>query len=132
MRDRDKSMQRVLAVQRQVVRLAEWRLGVLKRQCTEIKADQVRLHEFVSGGEALSPLLSAAAFTRGQSLIADGAQREEQALQQSRHTDAMRRRERLAEKLVDDLRAKADAAAEKRDLDETLEAFAQRDPASFP
>ena len=51
---------------------------------------------------------------------------------QSRLTDAMRRRERLAEKLVDRLETAAGREAEKRNLQEGLEALAQRDDASFP
>ena len=132
MRDRVKSLKRVLAVQRQVVRIAEWRLGTLKQQCVELKADQVRLHEFVSGGERLSPQLSAAAFKTGQSLIGAILKREGEASRQSVHTDAMRRREKLAEQLVDKVVAVADQAAEKRALEETIEASAWRDDASFP
>jgi hypothetical protein len=132
MRDRSKSLERVLAVQRQVVRLAEWRLGTLKQQCTEIKADQARLHAFVSSEEALSPLMSAAAFKRGEALLGAIVKREAETKMQTTHTDTMRRRERLAEKLVDKVRAELEHAAEKRHLEETIEASAWRDDASFP
>ncbi len=130
--DRVKSMKRVLDVQRQVVRLAEWRLGVLKQQCIQIEEDKARLHAFVSADEALSPLLSAAAYGRGQALLKAGAERAGEEAVQSRLTDSMRRRERLAEKLVDRLQAEADLAAEKRSLQEVIEAWAGRDDASFP
>ena len=132
MRDRGKSLERVLAVQRQVVRLAEWRLGALKQQCTDLKQDQARLHSFVSGEDVLSPLMAAAAFKRGQVLLGSIVEREAEAAHQTTHTDTMRRRERLAEKLVEKVRAEIDHAVEKRQLDETIEASAWRDDASFP
>ena len=132
MRDRSKSLERVLAVQRQVVRLAEWRLGTLKQQCADIKEDQARLHAFVSSEEALSPLMSAAAFQRGQSLLGAIVKREAEAATQTTYRDTMRRRERLAEKLVEKVRAEIECAAEKRHLEETIEASAWRDDASFP
>lgn len=132
MADRAKSMGRVLAVQKQMVRLAEWRLGVLKQQAVEIREDQRRLHAFVSDEEALSPLLSAAAFDRGRALLKASIERDAQVEEQSRLTDTMRRRERLAEKLVDKLEAAAGQEAEKRQLQEVLEAFGQRGDASFP
>lgn len=132
MRNRSKSLERVLAVQRQIVRLEEWRLGKLKQQCVEIKEDQVRLHAFVSDEDVLSPLMSAAAFKRGQTLLRSFVKREAEHATQSTHTDLMRRRERLAEQLVDKVRAEMDRVAEKRDLEETIEAMASRDDASFP
>ena len=132
MTDRAKSMARVLAVQRQMVRLSEWRLGVLQGQCAAIKEDQQRLHAFVSSEEALSPLLSAAAFARGQALLVAASEKKQRAEAQSHLTNSMRRRERLAEKLVDKLQAAAEQAAEKRSLQDVIEAFAQRGDASFP
>ncbi len=132
MADRAKALGRVLAVQRQVVRLAEWRLAALQRQCAEIKDDQACLQAFVAGEEALTPLLSAAAFGRGQSLLQAAAERESQAQAQSVATDAARQRERLAEKLVEAVRAEARRAAEKRHLEEAVEAWARRGDASFP
>jgi hypothetical protein len=132
MRDRSKSLERVLAVQRQIVRLAEWRLGTLNQQCAGIKEDQARLHAFVSSEEVLSPLMSAAAFQRGQSLLGAIVKREAEAATQTTHTDTMRRRERLAEKLVEKVRAEIKHAAAKHHLEETIEASAWRDDASFP
>jgi hypothetical protein len=132
MRDRSKSLERVLAVQRQVVRLAEWRLGTLKQQCADIKADQARLHAFVSNEEALSAVMSVAAYKRGQSLLNSIVTREAETATQETHTDAMRRRERLAEKLVEKMRSENEQSAEKRRLEETIEAAAWRDDASFP
>ena len=132
MADRAKSMARVLAVQRQVVRLAEWRLGVLQGQCAAIEEDQKRLHAFVSSEEVLSPLLSTAAFERGQALLQAASERKQQAETQLCLTDSMRRRERLAEKLVDKLQAEVEQAAEKQSLQEVIEALAHRDDTSFP
>lgn len=132
MANRKKSLDRVLAVQQQMVRLAEWRLGALQQQCAEIKADQVRLQEFVASEDKLSPLLSAAAFTRGQALLALGAKREAEAERQSDHANKMRRREKLAEKLVQKAQVVQDRDDEKRLLQETLEASFQKGGASFP
>ena len=132
MADRAKSMKRVLDLQRQVVRLAEWRLGVLKQQRIQIEEDQARLHAFVSADEALGPLLSAAAYGHGQALIKAATERSGEEAAQSRLTDSMRRRERLAEKLVDKLQAEADRATEKRSLQEVIQAWSSRDDASFP
>ena len=132
MADRRKSLGRVLVVQRQMVRLAEWRLGLLKQQCAEIREDQTRLHAFVSDEDALSPLLSDAAFDRGRSLLQASVEREGQLEAQSHHTDTMRRRERLAEKIMGRLKSEAEQAEEKRSLQDVMEAFASRDDASFP
>jgi hypothetical protein len=132
MRDRLKSAKRVLAVQHQMVKLAEWRLGVLQRQGSELQADRDRLHEFVSGGDPLSPLLSSAAFVRGQHLQKALVQCEADQQAQTQHKDTMRRREKLAEKLVDKAKAEAAHAFEKRALQEVIEAAAWVDDASFP
>ena len=131
MRDRLKALKRVLAVQKQMVELAEWRLAASQRQHAELKADQVRLHEFVSG-ESLGPLLSAAAFKRGRSLQDAVARADVVLATRTQHGDAMRRRESLAEKLVDKAVAEADQAAEKRNLQETIEAWSWGKDASFP
>jgi hypothetical protein len=132
MRDRVKSAKRILAVQTQLVKLAEWKLNNIKRQTIELRADQERLQAFVSDSESLSPLLSAAAFKRGKSLQTALVKSQANAAKQTNHTDAMKRREKLAESLVDQVRAAADRAAEKRALEETIEAAFWTDDASFP
>jgi hypothetical protein len=125
-------MKRLLAVQGQMVQLAEWRLGALNRQATELKEDQLRLRDFMSGDERLSPLLSAAAFKRGKMLQGAIVGADAKAVAQTRHRDAMRRKEKLAEKLVEKIVAEADRAAEKRQLSEIIDAMPPKDDASFP
>jgi hypothetical protein len=132
MADRVKTMKRLLAVQQKMVQIAEWRLGALNRQATELKEDQVRLREFMGGDERLSPLLSAAAFKRGKMLQVAIVGTEAKAVAQSRHRDAMRRKEKLAEKLVDKIAAQADREAEKRELADIIDAMPAKDDASFP
>ncbi|MDR3464251.1 MAG: hypothetical protein P4L76_18255 [Beijerinckiaceae bacterium] len=132
MRDRLKSSKRILAVQTQLVKLAEWKLNTLKRQTAELQADQERLQEFVSHADSLSPLLSAAAFKRGKSLQTALVKSQAGAAKQVSHTDAMKRKEKLAENFADRMRAAADSAAEKRQLEETIEAASWTDDASFP
>jgi hypothetical protein len=132
MRDRVKSAKRILAVQTQLVKLAEWKLNNIKRETVELQADQGRLQAFISDSESLSPLLSAAAFKRGKSLQTALVKSQASAVKQTGHTDAMKRKEKLAEGLVDQVRAAADRAAEKRQLEETIDAAFWADDASFP
>ncbi|MGD0633106.1 MAG: hypothetical protein ABSA13_02330 [Beijerinckiaceae bacterium] len=132
MRDRLKSSKRILAVQTQLVKLAEWKLNNIKRQTVELQADQARLQEFVSNADSLSPLLSAAAFKRSKSLQTALVKSQANVASQTLHTDAMKRREKLAEGLADKMRAAASNAAEKRQLEETIEAASWTDDASFP
>ena len=131
MRDHVKSLKRVLAVQQQIVKLAEWRLNASQRQSVELKADQVRLDDFIAG-ENLTPLLSVAAFKRGKTLQIAVARVDAAVATQTLHSDAMRRREKLAEKLVDKAVREAEQVAEKRHLEETIEAWSWREDASFP
>jgi hypothetical protein len=131
MRDRVKSSKRILAVQSQLVKLAEWKLNNIKRQTADLQADQERLQAFVSNADSLTSLLSDAAFRRGKSLQAAVVKSQASAARQVSHTDAMKRKEKLAEGLVDQARAAADHAAEKRQLEETIEAAFWADDASF-
>jgi heme-binding NEAT domain protein len=125
-------MKRVLAVQQQMVKLAEWKLSAAKQQSAELRADALRLQEFVARGDATSPALSEAAFRRGKSLQVAVARSDHTVQVQINHTDTMKRREKLAEKLVDKVVKEADQAAEKRFLQETIETALARDDASFP
>lgn len=132
MRDKVKSSKRILAVQSQLVKLAEWRLNHTQRHAMQLQEDQTRLQEFVSQSDNLSPLMSAAAFKRGKALQSALVQTKSQAARQEAHKDTMKRREKLAEGLVDKAKSAAEREAEKRQLQEIIEAMSWPDGASFP
>ncbi len=131
-RDKVKSSKRILAVQTQLVKLAEWKLNLIQRKTVELHEDQQRLQAFVSQSDNLSPLMSAAAFKRGKQLQTALVQTKSAAVKQETHKDTMKRREKLAEGLVDKAKSAAAQEEEKRQLQEIIEAANWPGDASFP
>ena len=132
MKDRVKSTKRILAVQSQLVKLAEWRLEAAKRDTAAFQADQTRLQEFVGNADHLNALMADAVFKRGKQLQAAVVRSQTSVAQQSVHKDMMKRREKLAEGLAGEARADSEREAEKRQLQEIVEAAFASGDASFP
>lgn len=127
MRDRAKSLKRILEVQRQLHALEELKFARLKQQVTECQNEQRALTEALSGEEALAGLFMDVTVRRIKSLQQEESRLIPQVEAQARvlveHGGRMRNSERLAEEVAVEMRREE----ERRELEQLLEAgFAQR------
>jgi len=126
-RDRAKSLKRILEVQRQLHALEELKFARLKQQVTECQNEQRALTEALSGEEALAGLFMDVTVRRIKSLQQEESRLIPQVEAQARvlveHGGRMRNSERLAEEVAVEMRREE----ERRELEQLLEAgFAQR------
>ena len=131
MRDRAKSLKRILEVQRHLHSLEELKFARLKQQMTRCQSEQQELTETLSGEGALHGLFTDMTVRRIKSLQQEEArltpQLDAQAKVLVEHGGRMRNSERLAEELAVEVRRED----ERRELERLLEAgFAQRGASS--
>jgi phage terminase small subunit len=131
MRDRAKSLKRILEVQRQLHNLEELKFARLKQQLAQCQAEQRELTEALSGDDALAGLFMDVTVRRLKSLQQEENRLVPQVEAQARvlveHGGRMRNSERLAEEVAVELRREE----ERRELERLLEAgFAQRGASS--
>ena len=128
MADRLKSLERIQAVQAQMVRLTEWRLAAAERACRTLADDQVRLRAYVAceglvGESALGAPLAKAALKsiHGVDRKLVEAERDREIEQQK--LGALKRRERVAAAMTEQAQASARRADEDRFLATTMDAW---------
>lgn len=131
MRDRARSLKRILEVQRHLHSLEELKFARLKQQVTACQDDQRALADALSGEGALAGLFIDVTVRRLKSLQQEEARLSPQVEAQARvlveHGGRMRNSERLADELAVEVRRED----ERRALEELLEAgFAQRGASS--
>lgn len=127
MRDRAKSLKRILEVQRQLHALEELKFARLKQKVAECQNEQRALTEALSGEEALAGLFMDVTVRRIKALQLEESRLIPQVEAQARvlveHGGRMRNSERLAEEIAVEMRREE----ERREIERLLEAgFAQR------
>ena len=128
MASRLKSLERIQAVQTQMVRLTEWRLAAAEHACRDLVGDQTRLREYVSGaglaGEStLGAPLAKAALKSIHAVDRKLAQAERDREAAQRKLGTLKRRERVVASMTEQAQATARRADEDRDLARTLDAW---------
>ncbi len=125
MTDRLKSLRRVLKVQDQLKRSADWRLAEAQRVVAEVAASKVELARF-RDGELLTGPLGVAAAVQARRLDARGIDAE---AAEAAETQAMRdatARQKLVAKGVETLARDEAAARDRKDLERLIESFTAR------
>ncbi len=125
MTDRLKAMKRVLKVQDQLKRSADWRLADAERAAAEVEASKAELARFLDGALLTGPLAGiASAQARRLDMRATAA-----AEAVAAETEAMRdatARQKLVAKGVDALAREEAAARERKDLERLIEGVVAR------
>lgn len=132
MATRLKTLKRIAAVQKQVVRLSEWRLVSAEQRCRDLAADQARLQGYVMEEGALGVPLAKAALRSLHALdrkLGDA----ERARDASRVAlDSSKRREHVVSNLTEDVGRTTRREEEDRELAVTIEAWLAARGTSLP
>ena len=132
MADRLSSLRRIEAMQKQMVRLSDWRLALTERACRDLDGERERLRGYIVGEGALGvPLAKAALKSLGavekRQVTAIAARDAEIG-----RRDALRRRETVVARMAEEAAFDAKRAEEDRDLKTTMEAWLAARSASLP
>ncbi len=132
MADRLANLRRIQAVQKQLVRLGDWRVAMAEQACRELEADRERLRGYIVGEGALGVPLSKAALKSLDRVekrrTGAMAQRDAERARQ----DALRRRDHVIAGMAEDAALAARRADEDRDMKLTMEAWLAAHGASLP
>jgi hypothetical protein len=132
MADRLKSLQRIGRVQKQLVRLCEWRLASADQKCREFAADQARLQGYVIEEGALGVPLAKAALRSLHALDRKLAAAERERDSNKLALDKAKRRDHAVSNLTDDVRKVARRTDEDRELAATMESWLAAHDTSLP
>ncbi len=128
MSERLKAMKRVLKVQDQLKRSADWRVAEAERAAAEVETAKTELSDFIARSELVGPLAGiAVAQARRLAVRGDAAAR---AVEDE--TAAMRdvtARQKLVARAIDGLAREEASARERKALERLIEAFVARAPA---
>lgn len=131
MRQRLKSLQRVLSVQKDMHRLAEWRLAALERQLEAMRQEQARLVSYLDDDSLLALSYTKTIVERLRSLEENRQgvtqARDQQRLLLLQNSRQMEQITHAAEAAADQCRR----SEERRELDAAIEAALNRQRASF-
>ena len=122
-------MRRVLAVQDQLKRLAEWRLADAEALRRDLEAEALALDGFIDRSELSDPLATTAMNHRRRVAGREAAAKET-IEQETKATTEARSLHRLAERMIGGLKTDIARERERQDLERLLEDLAGRDPAS--
>jgi RecA/RadA recombinase len=130
MQARLKTLQRILAVQKDLQRLAEWKLALLQHKESDLQKDQERLVTYLDENHTFTPTYAKTIAAKLHSLAAEKQRTvAEKQLQAERMLEQARRvgqAERRVEATTDIMRR----AEERRELADTIEAEVNRKLAS--
>lgn len=132
MQQRLLSLSRILAVQRDIRRIAELKLASLKRQYKAAQADEERLVSYLDEDHVLTPDY---AKTITDKLRAIGKAKRQLEQERDEGTQALLecvRRARQTERVLDEVAEQCRRIEERRELDAAIEAETNRKRASFP
>lgn len=132
MADRLKSLKRIAAVQKQMVRLSEWRLFAAERTCRELTGDQSRLQGYVVEEGALGVPLAKAALRSLHTIDRKLATAERDRAVNRAALDRSKRREQTVDDLTESVRRTAQRADEDRELAMTIESWLAAKATSLP
>ena len=123
MSDRAKSLARIAAVQKEMVRLSEWRLASAERACRDLAADRGRLETYVTDQGALGQPLAKAALRSLHAI--DRRLRAEEARRAAGKAalTAAKQREHVVDALAEDATRTAREAQARADLAATIDAW---------
>ncbi len=132
MADRLRSLRRIAAVQRQMVRLSEWRLAAAERSCHDVAADQARLQGYVVKEGSLGVALAKSAL-RSLHRLDGKLVTAERARDTSRDAlESSKRRETVVTDLTDRVSRATRRANEDRELATTIESWLAAKGTSLP
>ena len=123
MANRLAALERIQAVQAQMVRLTEWKLAAADKACRHLKADQERLRDYVAGENALGVLLAKAALKSMDAVESKLVQAEQVRALETDRLGALKRRENVASSMRATAAVEARRSEEDRDLAQTMEAW---------
>jgi hypothetical protein len=131
-KERLRSMRRILAVQEQTHRLAEWKQAAARRDAAALEARREGLLAFLDGDGGLSPLFAEAAMKQLKLIEAETAT----ALQRRESAEAdvvsQARRAGVAQTMVGTAKVEAARADEREALAQAIEAMVSSGRASLP
>ena len=125
MTDRLKALRRVLKVQDQLKRSADWRLAESQRVAGEIAASKVELARF-RDGELLTGPLGIAAAVQARRLDARGIEADAAVAAEAETMRDATARQKLVAKGVETLARDEAAARDRKDLERLIESFTTR------
>ena len=135
MNDRLVGMKRILKVQDQVKRMADWRVADAERHKREIEDAQRALAAYLDDA-ALEGALAAAAVAQTRRLVRRGTAAAESLAAETEAARQAQGRQKLVARFVDALTHDDRTARERKDLDVLIEAFtiraARPDPDAEP
>lgn len=125
MNDRLVGMKRILKVQDQVRRIADWRVAEAERHKREIDDAQQVLAAYLAD-TALEGALAAAAVAQTRRLVRRGTAAADSLAEESRTAREAQGRQKLVARFVDALTHDERTARERKDLAALIEAFTNR------
>jgi len=132
MTDRFRAMQRILTVQNQLHRLAQWKLALLERQGDALEASQQHLLRFLDEEKSYTALFGEALMRRLRNIGEEKTKvAKAKQIQAGETLEELRRVGRM-QRLVDDLGTKARQETERKELNDILEQLNHRRDASLP
>jgi hypothetical protein len=132
MQARLKSLRRILAVQKDLQRLAEWKLATLQRKEADLQKDQERLVTYLDEDHSFTPAYAKTISDRLRTLAGERQRAAvEKQIQAERVLDQTRRLGQT-ERRVDTAAALLRRIEERQDLAEVIEAQVNRKQASLP
>lgn len=132
MTDRAKTLERLATVQKQMVRLSEWRLTQAERSCRELAENQLRLQSYVVDGGALGVPLAKAALRSLQGLDTQIAAAETRRALSRTKLETAKQREKAVDEISDRVGRAAQRKAEDRALGEVVETWLAVKVTSLP
>ncbi|MGO4707451.1 hypothetical protein AB4072_16940 [Microvirga sp. 2MCAF38] len=124
--------QRILKVQEQLQKMAEWRLASLKRQAIELRNAQEDLIQTLNHDDALHGLFVESTARRLQQLAAQEGQVEQAQSEQGKVVLDRAMQVKRTERIVDTLALEHRRAGEKKDGLALLDRLATKSDASLP
>ncbi len=125
MSDRLKSMERVVAVQAQVKRMAEWKLAAIEQRKAALVTAQRELASFLDDGAFMGPFATVA-LKQSDRIAQREAVAEHDRQRQAALTQKAQASHKLAEQMTDAVAKDERAAEERRALESLIEAHLAR------
>jgi hypothetical protein len=132
MQKRLKSLRRILTVQKDLQRLAEWKLAALQRKEAELQKDQERLVTYLDEDHSFTPAYAKTIVERLRTLAAERQKAAVEKQNQAERVLEQARRLGQTERRVDATAELLRRLEERQDLVEVIEAQVSRKQASLP
>jgi RecA/RadA recombinase len=130
MRTRMQSLKRILAVQKDLLRLAEWKLALLQRKESDLQKDQERIVAYLDENHSFTPAYAKMIASRLRTLAVQRQETATERQQQAERVLEQARRVGQAERMVDAAAETLRRVEERKELADTIEAAVNRKQAS--